>query len=320
MQKSSTTLRIAHPIDSPVAETQKRQIPSINDPNLIPRHSYNMNYILSIKARSGYYDQLPFRDCAIIQSVFECRLMTAKQIERLYFYASTPDNNARSCRNALQRMAKTRYLTRLDRSIGGFRAGSSSFVYSLGPKGRTLVDLSSKRPQFDVHTSHHLLNHTLTIAEVYVMLHEWDRQGAFKLITIQTEPNCWREYRGMYESYVLKPDMYIRISFPRYNKRMFLEIDRATHYSNALKKKAAEYRRYFEEPRNYDHEDNSYPITVWTSPSIKRVKFINRAIKRVNKELPGLFKSVTIEQLQDFLTARKNVNSHDSLRGYHLNY
>jgi hypothetical protein len=206
----------------------------------------------------------------------------------------------------LLRLSKTEYLERFDRSIGGFRAGSGSFIYTLGPASKYLFgsDNSHKQPPFNFRSGHHLLNHTLTIAEVYVNLHEWSRQGSFNIAELETEPKCWRVFGNMYVTETLKPDMYIVISAPhKHDYHIFLEIDRATHYAKALEQKAELYY-YYSQYGDESDEKGCHPITVWTSPSDKRAEFISSAIKPISKRLPQLFESIAIDQLHNFLKSR----------------
>ena len=84
------------------------------------------------------------RDLAIIGQVADLRLMTGRQIEAVHFPAGeheTATAAARAARRCLERLARHRILVRLDRRIGGVRAGSRSFVYALGPVGVALVGL-----------------------------------------------------------------------------------------------------------------------------------------------------------------------------------
>ena len=75
------------------------------------------------------------RDLAILRSARDLDFLSTKQLERLHFPATTHTalGAVRSCRRVLPRLIERRCLIRLERRIGGVRAGSASFVYGLGP-------------------------------------------------------------------------------------------------------------------------------------------------------------------------------------------
>src|SRR3954465_2325519 len=82
------------------------------------------------------------RDVGIVRHVAELRLMSARQIEALYFPPdahATPLTAARTCRRVLERLVEQRLLCRLDRRVGGLRAGSASYVYGVGPVAQRLL-------------------------------------------------------------------------------------------------------------------------------------------------------------------------------------
>ena len=91
-------------------------------------------------------DGLSGRDLAIVGQVADVRLMTARQIEVIHFAPTDHENAAaaaRACRRTLERLNRERLLIRLERRIGGARAGSASFIYALGPLGHPVLALST---------------------------------------------------------------------------------------------------------------------------------------------------------------------------------
>ena len=81
-------------------------------------------------------NRLSARDRAIIGQVAKLRLMSARQIESLHFTDADHESHlaaARACRRVLERMVQHRLLTRLDRRVGGLRAGSASYRLLPGP-------------------------------------------------------------------------------------------------------------------------------------------------------------------------------------------
>ena len=73
--------------------------------------------------------ELSTRDLAILGDLARLRLLTGRLIERLHFQDGSPLTAARKSRSSLQRLYEWGLIVRLERQIGGIRAGSSGFVY-----------------------------------------------------------------------------------------------------------------------------------------------------------------------------------------------
>ena len=146
------------------------------------------------------HPRLSSRDIALLKSLSSLRLATSQQLERLHFREGSTATQARRCRRALQRLVEQRLLGRLERRIGGVRAGSAGFIYCLAPKGYQVLNLHAggtkghyyRRPE----PSRHLVEHTLAGSELYVQLVEASQQGRLELLHYQSEPDCWRSYLG----------------------------------------------------------------------------------------------------------------------------
>ncbi|HLX87620.1 MAG TPA: replication-relaxation family protein, partial [Acidimicrobiales bacterium] len=96
-------------------------------------------------------DDLSGRDLAIVGQVAEFRLMSAGQIRAVHFALSEHDNElaaARACQRVLARLVRDRLLVRLERRVGGVRAGSASFVYGLAPVGQRVLALRGPRRRY----------------------------------------------------------------------------------------------------------------------------------------------------------------------------
>src|SRR5919201_2372321 len=139
-------------------------------------------------------DRLSERDLEVIRSIAEHRFLTTRQIEALHFADhATELAGARVCRRVLARLSDERLLARLERRVGGVRAGSASFVYALGPVGGRLIDGQRRRL---IEPSTTFLTHTLAVAQAHVELVEATRTGQLELLSADIEPNCWRRYIG----------------------------------------------------------------------------------------------------------------------------
>src|SRR5205085_4544141 len=150
------------------------------------------------------------RDLDVIRSVAEHRFLTTRQVEALHFADhATELAGARVCRRVLARLTDERLLTRLQRRVGGVRAGSASFVYALGPVGGRLMDRQRRRL---VEPSTTFLAHTLAVAQAHVELTHASRTGQLELMSVDVEPSCWRRYTGPGGAReLLRPDLYVVI-------------------------------------------------------------------------------------------------------------
>jgi hypothetical protein len=244
-------------------------------------------------------DYLSNRDIAIVRSVYACRLMSTKHIERLHFlpYNRTAYTAARICRRVLQRLADEQVLRRRDRRIGGVRAGSASYVYALGPVGARLV--SDKRVHYYTSDpSDYFFEHTLALAELYVQLHEQTRLGRFTLLEVQTEPPCWRTFTTLEAGkQTLKPDMFVRLGKGDEEISYFIEMDRGTTYAPALLKKLKTYEQYFASGTE-QKQHGVFPQVLWIVPDEKRKAMLEKLTKEINSRLPGICKVATVERYE----------------------
>src|ERR1019366_9149983 len=100
---------------------------------------FTSNPYLGPKGLRQLRSELSGRDLAIIGQVADLRLMSARQIETIHFPLSEHESShaaSRACQRALARLVRDRLLARLERRVGGVRAGSAAFVYGLGQVGQ----------------------------------------------------------------------------------------------------------------------------------------------------------------------------------------
>lgn len=224
-------------------------------------------------------EQLPARERDIVATVDRLRLVSAKQLERLFFEgAEQQPSLARNARRVLARLNSDRLLVRLERRIGGVRAGSAGHIYGLGPVGKRLVaywkgeGLPLVRSSYEPHTA--FVRHTLAVAENYVQLVEAERANLCELLEFQSEPTCWRPFVGIGGmTIILKPDAFVRLGVGDYEERAFLEIDCGTEGRGALTRKCARYFAYFRSGRE-QAEGGIFPRTVWITTTRTRVQLL----------------------------------------------
>lgn len=222
------------------------------------------------------------RDRSIMRSVASLRLISAKQLEALHFAEhATPLSAARSCRRVLERLATLRVLARLDRRVGGVRAGSAGFVYRLGPVGDRLVRAGRPRHRA-AEPSLTFVDHTLAVAQVAVDLSSAARTGDFELLTLEVEPACWREIPTPFaRPEMLKPDLFVAVGVGDYEYRRFVEVDRGTEHLPAIKRKCAAYERYYRAGEE-QHRHGVFPKVIWSVPDATRARLVLSALPRAD--------------------------------------
>ena len=179
-------------------------------------------------------------DVVVLTSIGGLRLATTGQIERLHFADhATPAAGARAARRTLARLHALRLVARLDRRVGGVRAGSSGFVWSLAPAGQRLVTKAGPAGGAAIRKpwtpSLAFVAHRLGITELAVELAEAERRGTLAVAQFVAEPTCWRSYIGSGGARSwLKPDAHVVMSDGEYEDSWFIEIDQGTESPTAI--------------------------------------------------------------------------------------
>jgi hypothetical protein len=247
--------------------------------------------------------QLSVRDLAIVGQVAELRLMSARQIEALHFTEAGHETAlaaARACRRVLERLVRDRLLVRLERRIGGVRAGSASFVYALGQVGQRVLDLDGPRKRFK-EPSAHFTDHTLAVTQLVVDLTVAGRQGELELFEVVAEPGCWRRYAGVGGHTVLRPDLALTLAVAEYEYRWFVEVDLGTEHLPTLLAKCRAYDDYYRtgiEQRAH----GVFPRVCWVMPTSQRAEELERKLKASGRLLPAMFALTTTDAVLTTLT------------------
>lgn len=222
-------------------------------------------------------------DERIIATLDRVRLATATQLERLHFRGreGSRRTEARRARRTLARLTEQRVIVRLDRRIGGARAGSAGYVYALDVAGQRLASASGpaggvrlRRPWTPGLA---FVAHTLAVTELYVWLYEAKRQGELELVAFDAEPHCWRAFAGVGGGRCwLKPDAFVQVGVDASEHFAFVEVDRATQSAPALARKLASYRRYFQSGREQARLGGLFPRVLLLVPSRARQEVVAR--------------------------------------------
>lgn len=248
-------------------------------------------------------NQLSARDLAIVGQVADLRLMSTRQVESLHFTEAeheTPLAAARACRRVLERLVRERLLVRLERRIGGVRAGSASFVYALGPVGQRVLKLDGPRKRFK-EPSAHFTDHTLAVTQLVVDLMVTGRTGRLEMLELVPEPNCWRRYAGAERHTVLRPDLAVTLGVSEYEYRWFVEVDLGTEHLPTLLVKCRTYDDYYRTGIEQGVH-GVFPRVCWIMPTPQRAEDLKHKLNASDRLLPAMFAVTTTDASLAVLT------------------
>jgi hypothetical protein len=217
-------------------------------------------------------ERIGAKGLALVGQVSDLRLMSGGQIQAVYFPSeehSSGQTAARQCRRVLSYLVRGHLLTRLERRVGGVRAGSASYVYELGSVGHRLLDRERPTPRL-YEPSAVFVDHQLAVSQLVVDLVLASRQRKLELATVEGEPNCWRRLPTVGRA-LLRPDLFLAIAAREFEFRWFAEIDRGTHHRPAILRKARLYESYYRsgaEQATY----GVFPRVVWIAPDERRAE------------------------------------------------
>jgi hypothetical protein len=214
------------------------------------------------------------RERAIIDTLDRLRVATTDHLRRVCFADLSPRSSARMAPKLLGQLAEDRIVTKLERQLGGVRAGSRAAVWSLDLAGQRLAAICgpaggrlTRRPWTP---GRGFLAHRLAVSDCFADLTERCRDGAGDLLDFEAEPLCWRRYADPYGgTATLKPDAFVRLAVDDFERGAFVEIDRATETRQTLAGKLRAYRRYWETGREQDRR-GYFPRVVFAVPDEDR--------------------------------------------------
>ena len=247
--------------------------------------------------------ELSDRDVAIISQVAELRLMTALQIKAIHFPLGEHDNEqaaARACQRVLARLVRDRLLGRLDRRVGGVRAGSSGYVLGLSPVGQRVLELDGPRRRHHEPTIR-FLDHTLAIGQLVVDVTTAARQGVLDVLACQAEPACYREFSGMAGREVLRPDLFLAIGVGDFEHRWFVEIDRGSESVPVVLRKCHLFEAYYRSGKE-QAAHGVFPRVCWIVPDARRAEALRQAFARDRRLSGRLFVVATTDRALATLT------------------
>ncbi len=259
---------------------------------------------LSASALVELAANMGLRERFVIETAQRLRLVSGKQLERLFFTGgANPASNARLARRTLARLVEHGVLGRLERRIGGVRAGAAGAVYFATARGQRLVAYwqgrGLVRPRSAFEPSATFARHVLAISECYVRLVESDRAGTVELIDFQGEPGCWLSYAGAGGARQwIKPDAFVRLGVDaEHETRAWLEVDCGTEGRGALTRKCRAYLAAYRAGAVAD----AFPKVVWITTTEKRVELLAEVCGSLPAEAWKLFVVTTPDRTLDVL-------------------
>jgi hypothetical protein len=274
------------------------------------------NMRISKTKLAKYIRNLSENDRAILHSIEICKFLKTEQISRLHFRENVSKiASLRATTRTLAKLRKCGLIEHLKRRIGGVRAGSTSYIWTLKEAGVQLLEMSAivekskqniykksgeivpKKSRKRVYEpTLFFLKHTLEIAELYTFL-----RTKTNLQNAEFEPKCWREYSADYGiNYTLKPDLYAVTQADNFEDYWFFEVDRDTEAPTRILKKCGVYGKYYitgaEQKRT-----GVFPKVVWIVPDLKRKETLKRHISEKISELETLFVVVAFEELDGLI-------------------
>ncbi len=226
-------------------------------------------------------DGMPLRDRQIVETTARLSLVSGGQILNLFFNNRNrldSATRARVARRVLSRLVEQRVLDRLERRQGGVGGGSSAWVYALGPAGRRVVAYWAGEGLPRSRSAHEpgatWTAHTLAVSDLYVRLHQAERDGQVELLAFDAEPACWRRFARLGGAAgVLKPDAYIRLGVAEFEDSFFIEVDLGSERRGQLTRQHHAYREYF---RAGVEQTNTgvFPGVLWIVPDTQRAALL----------------------------------------------
>lgn len=250
--------------------------------------------------------QLSQRDWAVLRDLADCRLMSGRHIQRLHHGGD--QSAARAARRRLARLSSIGVVTRLPRQVGGIRAGSSGYVYTLSAAGHRLLHPDQPHRRLtDIRDG--FLGHTMAVAEVFVRLRLAHQRGDVELLTLETEPRCWRRFQDIGGLDWLKPDLHVVVGIGDEVLHSYVEIDQGTEHSPALMRKLRQYETAYRLGPVRRAADDVFPRVVWLVLDDRRAGLLRRLCR--SSGLTADLHSVALQA--DALIALSGCSGHEPI-------
>jgi Replication-relaxation len=258
----------------------------------------------------------------VIETVAKLRLATHAQLAALLGLSDAAESGgsaARASRRVLARLTALRVLGRLERQIGGKRAGSAGYVYYLGPVGQRLVAYWDGRGLTRGRTrpepGGRYVRHRLAVSELYVQTRLAANAGTLDLLSFEAEPDCWRSYVDSFGGQtLLKPDAYVRLGLGAYEDSFFLEVDLGSESRQVIARKVRAYLDYFQTGTEQAARGVFPRVLLLTNSAARRAVLVS-VCERLSAEAWGLFTVSTLDRALPVLTGHIDADARSSHEG-----
>ena len=232
--------------------------------------------------------RLTEREQAIVEAVARLRVVSGRQLQEVFFADGTVIGSRRRSQATLKKLVDDHFLVRLERRVGGERAGSAGYCYRLGTLGRRFLE-PSDRPRPASEPGLTFVRHHLAIAELWVGLSRAEQAGGLKLLELQTEPNCWRRVpAGIGGWQWLKPDLFVSLAAGELEWRWFIEVDLGTLSKLRVERTCRRYAAYYRAGIEQD-EHGVFPSVAWLAHTQSRAQSLRTVVDRLPAEDRRLF-------------------------------
>jgi hypothetical protein len=223
---------------------------------------------------AGIEGRLSNHDRLVIDVLDRVRLATTEQLHRLLTLAEPI--TLRRTQAKLAKLRSLRVIDRLDRNVGGVRAGSTGHVYALDTAGQRLASgcgpAGGRRLRRPWTPGLLFINHQLAVTELFVRLREAE-SDKLTICDFDAEPLAWRTFIGPGGArVVLKPDAFLNLAVGdrgEFQDTYFIEVDQATQSLPAIKRKLAVYRRFYATGRDQERY-GAFPQVLFLAPNEQR--------------------------------------------------
>jgi Replication-relaxation len=225
-------------------------------------------------------------------------------------------SRARTARRMLARLTDLRVLARLERRIGGIRAGSAGYVYYLGPVGQRLIAYwqgeGLVRGRVRPEPGSRYVRHRLSVSELYVCARQAEREGLLDLLAFDIEPESWRVFQDGFGGQVtLKPDAFARLGVGAYEDRFFIEVDLGSESKSVIARKVRAYLDYWNSGQEQTEHGVFPRVLLLTNSETRRAALVD-VCARLPAESWPLFTVATLERGVEVMGGQIEDDAHQS--------
>lgn len=251
-------------------------------------------------------------DRLIIATLDRLRLANTEQLHRLLVVHET--TTLRRTQAKLRKLRDLRVIARLDRSVGGVRAGSSGHVNSLDVAGQRLASgcgpAGGRRLRRPWTPGLPFIAHQLAVSEVYVRLREaegdplafLDFNRDLAVLDFDAEPLAWRYFAGIGGARtILKPDAFVKLGIGEFEDAYFLELDQDTQSLPAIARKLTVYKRFYVTGREQERQ-GAFPQVLFLTPTEERRAALAGLIASQPEEVRRFTAAALLDDVPDLFT------------------